>query len=147
MRALVGGTAPDWEVRELEVPSPGPGDIRVRVHAAGLNRADLYMLEGAYSPLRKIRSDGGGDDSEAFPLSVGRLVYTVTPAGVYFVSQSVQDRFSLQIFRFATGKATELAKLDDVPGVGLSVSPDERHVLLTKLDQRGTDLILVENFH
>ena len=38
---------------EVDVPVPGPGQILVRVHAAGLNRADLYMLEGAYSPSTK----------------------------------------------------------------------------------------------
>jgi Tol biopolymer transport system component/serine/threonine protein kinase len=103
-------------------------------------------FDGPYGPLRKIRGDGGGE-TEAIPLSVGRLGYTATPAGVYFVSRSGEDRFSLQMFRFATGTAGELAKLDYVPGVGLSVSPDGRYVLLTKLDQRGTDLMLVENFH
>jgi Tol biopolymer transport system component len=103
-------------------------------------------LDGQYSSLRKIRSDGGSD-SEAIPLSVGRLAYTVTPAGVYFVPRSSQDGFSLQMFRFATGKVAELVKLDYLPGLGLSVSPDERYVLLTKPDQSGADLMLVENFH
>ncbi|MEV0296032.1 zinc-binding dehydrogenase [Nocardia sp. NPDC050710] len=49
MRALVGGAGPDWEVRDLDVPTPGPGQILVRVRAAGVNRADLYMLDGSYS--------------------------------------------------------------------------------------------------
>jgi NADPH:quinone reductase-like Zn-dependent oxidoreductase len=53
MRVLVGGIGPDWEVRELAVPEPGPGQILIRVRAAGLNRADLYMLEGSYSPNSK----------------------------------------------------------------------------------------------
>jgi len=39
-----------------------------------------------------------------------------------------------------------LLKLDFEPGNGLSVSTDERYVLLTKPDQNGTDLMLVENF-
>jgi hypothetical protein len=34
MRALVGGVAPDWEVRDVEVPTPGPQQILVRVRAA-----------------------------------------------------------------------------------------------------------------
>ena len=56
MRALVGGVGPEWEVRELAIPTPGPGQILIRVHAAGLNRADLYMLEGSYNPNTKTSS-------------------------------------------------------------------------------------------
>jgi NADPH:quinone reductase len=53
MRALVGGIGPDWEVRERPVPELRPGQILIRVRAAGVNRADLYMLEGSYSPNTK----------------------------------------------------------------------------------------------
>jgi NADPH:quinone reductase-like Zn-dependent oxidoreductase len=56
MRALVGGVAPDWELRDIEVPTPAPGQILVRVRAAALNRADLYMLEGTYNPNTKTSS-------------------------------------------------------------------------------------------
>ena len=53
MLALVGGAGPDWEVREIDVPTPSAGQVLVRVAAAGLNRADLYMLEGSYNPNSK----------------------------------------------------------------------------------------------
>ncbi len=53
MRALMGGVGPDWELRDVAVPTPGPGQILIRVWAAGLNRADLYMLEGSYNPNSK----------------------------------------------------------------------------------------------
>ncbi|HEX8690961.1 MAG TPA: NAD(P)H-quinone oxidoreductase [Longimicrobium sp.] len=33
---------------EREVPQPGPGEVRVRVHASALNRADLLQRRGAY---------------------------------------------------------------------------------------------------
>jgi NADPH2:quinone reductase len=40
------GTAP--QVQDLPDPQPGPGEVLVRVAAAGLNFADLLMLKGEY---------------------------------------------------------------------------------------------------
>jgi NADPH:quinone reductase len=53
MRALVGGLGPDWVLQDREIPTPRAGQILVRVRAASLNRADLYMLEGSYNPDSK----------------------------------------------------------------------------------------------
>ncbi len=34
------------EVGEMPTPDPGPGDVRIRLEAAALNRADLWVREG-----------------------------------------------------------------------------------------------------
>jgi hypothetical protein len=53
----------------------------------------------------------------------------------------------VRMLRFADRQIVEAVKLDSVPGaLNLSVSPDERYVLLTKPDTSGTDLLLVNNF-
>ncbi len=36
------------EVREKEDPQPGPGEVRIKVHAAGINFADLMARMGVY---------------------------------------------------------------------------------------------------
>lgn len=46
MRALLP-SADGPQLHEVEVPTPGPGQVLVRVHAAPLNRADLAMRMGA----------------------------------------------------------------------------------------------------
>lgn len=46
MRALVSSHEGP-RLTTMERPSPGPGQVLVRVHAAPLNRADLAMLKGA----------------------------------------------------------------------------------------------------
>lgn len=51
MRALVITKPGGPEVLSLEerpIPQPGPGEIRVRVHASALNRADLLQRRGSY---------------------------------------------------------------------------------------------------
>jgi len=61
MTALVGGVGPEWERREVEVPVPRPGQLLIRVRAAGLNRADLHMLQGTYNPgARTLRTFTAG---------------------------------------------------------------------------------------
>ena len=48
MRALIGGKGDDWTLEQVDLPEQ-LGALRIQVHAAGLNRADLYALEGSYT--------------------------------------------------------------------------------------------------
>lgn len=52
MRAIRVGEGPDFPMQWVEVPSPtpGPGEVRISVHAAGVNRADLLQRAGLYPP-------------------------------------------------------------------------------------------------
>ena len=36
------------ELREVAVPEPGPGQVRIQVKAAGMNYADIMQREGLY---------------------------------------------------------------------------------------------------
>ena len=43
------------QLRELPVPQPGPGEVRVRVLACGVCRTDLHVVDGEL-PERRCRS-------------------------------------------------------------------------------------------
>lgn len=67
MKAMVlsgFGRAP--ELSELEIPRPGPGELRVRVRAASVNGFDLSVANGR---LRGVMRDGR-IEIEAAPLPV-----------------------------------------------------------------------------
>ncbi|GIG35821.1 NAD(P)H-quinone oxidoreductase [Cellulomonas pakistanensis] len=74
-------------------PEPGPGEVLVRVAAAGVNRADLLQREGRYPPppgapdwpglevSGVVAGHGPGVDAGAWPL--GARVAALLPGGGY----------------------------------------------------------------
>ena len=78
-------------VRELPDPSPGPGTLRIRVDAAGVNFADVLGRMGLYPDLPKTpvvpgyevagRVDAAGDGVNA--AWIGRDVFALTRFGGY----------------------------------------------------------------
>src|SRR3954463_5127977 len=50
MRAVVYDRPEHFEVRELPVPEPGPGEVRLRVVVAGVCGTDLHLHEGEFGP-------------------------------------------------------------------------------------------------
>jgi len=60
MRALMGGRGPHWQLEHVTLPAVPPGAVRVRVVAAGINRADLLKLDGTYGASPTSGSFGAG---------------------------------------------------------------------------------------
>ncbi|MFN0062593.1 MAG: alcohol dehydrogenase catalytic domain-containing protein, partial [Myxococcaceae bacterium] len=50
MRAVVISGPGEFRLSQVPVPLPAEGEVLVRVHAAGLNRADLLQSLGLYPP-------------------------------------------------------------------------------------------------
>jgi putative PIG3 family NAD(P)H quinone oxidoreductase len=48
MRAMTIADGGKLELRDVPLPEPGPGQARVRVHACGVNRADVLQRHGLY---------------------------------------------------------------------------------------------------
>lgn len=79
MRAVTTTGDNALEIRDHPDPTPGPGDVRVRVHGAGLNRADLLQRAGLYpaspgSPPDIPGLEFAGVIEEVGPGVVGRSV-------------------------------------------------------------------------
>lgn len=94
------------EPAELEVPEPGPGELRIVQSAIGLNYADIYQRQGAAGPHETARfpvilgSQGAGvvesigDGVEGF--HVGQEVTYLYP-GAYSVARLVPASRALPI--------------------------------------------------
>ena len=83
---------PRLEPVEIPVPEPGPEELRVRVHACGVCRTDLHVVEGDLSP-RKL------------PLVPGHeVVGTVEALGVGVRDFAVGDRVGIAWVRSTCGR-------------------------------------------
>lgn len=102
-RAHQPGPVEDWTFDEVELPAPGPGEVTIRVHAAGINPADArhvasarsgaefpvaigYELSGEVTAVGPDAVGGSGD------LAVGDEVVAFRVQGAYATELNVPAR-------------------------------------------------------
>jgi len=72
------------QLEEVPTPQPGPGEVLVRIHAAGVNPVETYIRAGTYARLPELPytpgNDGAGMVEQVGPdvtgLKAGDRVYT-----------------------------------------------------------------------
>src|SRR5262249_28898889 len=78
-------------LRDLPVPEPAAGEIRVRVQACGVCRTDLHVVEGELPPLRPEVVPGH------------QVVGVVDACGAAVTRLKVGDRVGIAWLRFTCG--------------------------------------------
>ena len=82
-------------LKEVPVPTPGPGQALVKVHAAGVNFIDIYFRKGLYPapPPIVLGSEGAGTveavASDVKNVAPGDRVAYAMPRGSYAEYQAV----------------------------------------------------------
>jgi outer membrane protein assembly factor BamB len=88
----------------------------------------------------------GGPEREVLP-SVYRRNFVVFEDGIYFVpSPGPGDAFEVHYLDLSSGGVRLVTALDAAPGYGLTVSPDRRHLLYSRAEQVGRDLMMADGF-
>lgn len=120
-----------WELREVEVPAPGPGEVTIRVHAAGMNPADVkyptrpgasfpfpigYEVSGEITALGADTRIGSGaatvgDEVLAFRVSGGYATELAVPAEKVFAKPSNLTHPEAANLLLAGATAAELLEL------------------------------------
>ncbi|MBA4218291.1 MAG: quinone oxidoreductase [Roseateles sp.] len=106
---------------DVEVGEPGPGEIRIRHHACGLNYIDVYHRNGTYAlPLPARLGMEGAGIVEAVGEGVSHLrpgdraAYACNPPGAYSTARVMPAKSVLQLpeaIDFETGAAMMLKGL------------------------------------
>lgn len=96
MKAIVVHEFGGPEVLKLEdipVPKPGPGQVLVRIHAAGVNPADTYARTGNYAVKPPLPYTPGSDGAGVIE-SIGEGVTKIKPGERVYVARSVSGTYA-----------------------------------------------------
>jgi len=81
------------QLQEIPTPKPGPGQVLVRVHAAGVNPYDTYMRNGTYAIKPSLPYTPGSDAAGVIE-SVGEGVTKVKPGARVYTARTVSGAYA-----------------------------------------------------
>lgn len=145
MRAVICkefGPAESLVVEEFDLPPPGPGDVRVRVEAAGVNFPDTLMVQGKYQ-VRPERPFVPGAELAGVVEAVGEGVTEFAP-GMPVVGMVGLGAFA----DVANVRASRLLrrpdKMDAVTAAGFSMTyGTSMHALKQRANLKPGETLLV----
>lgn len=110
-----------------------------------------YNQERGASAIWRMPVKGG---TEAQVFNTLQKTYTrmwlVTNAGIYYAAASTPTRTALNFFNLKTGQSKLITEIEGrlSSGLsGLSLLPDQRALLFPMIVRRGSDLMMIENYH
>lgn len=139
---------------DVAIGAPGPGEIRVRNRAIGLNFVDIYFRSGAYAPrsLPFIPGNEGAGEVVAVgegvrEFAVGDRVAYVETLGSYAEERIVPTHFAVQLpgaIDFETGAAMMLKGLTAQYLLRRTFRVERGHTILVHAAAGGVGLILAQ---
>lgn len=100
-------------VEDAPVPDVGPREVRVRLHAAGVNPADTYIRSGTYTFYRPALPHVPGFDGAGTVDAVGTGVTTVEPGSRVLVGSILARRKTGTYAEYTVCDATAVHPLPD----------------------------------
>lgn len=111
MKAIVVHEFGGPEVLKLEdipVPKPGPGQVLVRIHAAGVNPADTYVRTGNYAVKPALPFTPGSDGAGVIE-GIGEGASKIKPGERVYVARSVSGTYA----EYALALESQVYRLPD----------------------------------
>jgi Tol biopolymer transport system component/DNA-binding winged helix-turn-helix (wHTH) protein len=110
-----------------------------------------FAQDRGSASIRRMPAAGGAETAilDFHQKNYSRL-WTVTNEGVYFAVAKSNTQSTIKFFSFMTGIEKTVAEIDRAlinSNSGLTVSPDRKWMLFPLYSQRGSDLMMIENFH
>jgi dipeptidyl aminopeptidase/acylaminoacyl peptidase len=139
-----GGGSDIWRI-------PPSGGDAVRITRNG---GWVAFERGEGNWLYYVKQDGptalwrmpvaGGPEQRVIERIPGRN-FIPAEHGIYYLVEEAARLTALRLFDFAGERSREITRLTKPPGLGLSVSSDEKWVMWSQIDQSGSNIMLAGN--
>jgi NADPH2:quinone reductase len=96
------------QLHEIPTPKPGPGQVLVRVHAAGVNPYDTYMRNGTYA-IKPPLPYTPGSDAAGVVEAVGEGVTRVKSGARVYTARTVSGAYA----EYALALESQVQRLPD----------------------------------
>jgi Tol biopolymer transport system component len=151
-RAIYFGSNRTGRLEVWKMPANGGAAVRITQHG-GLTASEspdgrflYYAKEGVPTSIWRVPVGGGEEKFVLDGLSYA-LNFVVADQGLYFLAQgAAPSKTSIDFFEFATGKMSTLLKVGKQYYVGMALSPDQKSLLYSVIDNAGSNLMLVDQF-
>ena len=94
---------------------------------------------------------GGGQPTKVLESLSSHLNVAIVDSGIYFVPATTAAGSSIQFLDLTTNKIVAVASFEKALNLGeaggLAVSPDRKWLLYTRVDEAGSELMMVEKFN
>jgi NADPH:quinone reductase len=81
------------KLEEVPTPEPGPGEVLVRIHAAGVNPVETYIRAGTYARLPELPYTPGNDGAGVFE-QIGADVTEFKPGDRVYTAGSISGTYA-----------------------------------------------------
>jgi NADPH2:quinone reductase len=131
---------------EIPEPAPGPGQVRVRLHAAGVNPFDTYMLSGTYAIKPPLPYSPGADGAGVVE-AVGEGVGGVRAGDRVYIGGTADHPAYGAYRQVVLCLPTQVHALPDrvsfAEGAAVNVPCLTAHTALDRARPRAGDVVLV----
>lgn len=146
IRAHAFGGPEVLQLDDIPEPAPGPGQVRVRLHAAGVNPFDVYMLAGTYA-IRPPLPYSPGADGAGVVEALGDGVTGVSPGSRVYIGGTADHRAYGAYREIVLCDARQVHALPDrvsfAEGASVHVPCITAHRALERAAPRAGDTVLV----
>lgn len=109
LRIHAFGPASNLGIEDIPTPTPGPEDVLVRIHRAGVNPVDTYIRSGAYASLPTLPYTPGHDGAGVIA-AVGTSVKKWRTGDRVYIAGSLSGTCA----EFALCRADQIFSLPDI---------------------------------